>query len=143
MPSDIGIVDTMIGFPSDMKETYRFITDQTRDRESREDFEFPAEYMFKDVPEKGLQRSEDPIGVTLREMDLYGIEQGLVGVGADDGLGARAVGRPLDRLRELRSTERHTTEQRLRVPRKVVKRGVAEDQVGGIARRRPAGNTAT
>ena len=48
-PTDIGVVDTMIGFPSpDMKETYRFITRQTKDKESKEDFEFPVEYMFKD-----------------------------------------------------------------------------------------------
>src|SRR5688572_11727674 len=52
MPSDIGIIDTMIGFPhKDMKETYAFITRQTKDRESKEDFAFPAQYMFKNVPE--------------------------------------------------------------------------------------------
>src|SRR5580704_6785547 len=55
IPSDIGIIDTMIGFPhKDMKETYRFITNQTKDRQSKEDFAFPVEYMFKDVPEKRL-----------------------------------------------------------------------------------------
>ena len=54
MPTDIGIIDTMIDFPHpDMKETYRFITRQTRDAESKESFEFPVEYMFKDVPEQG------------------------------------------------------------------------------------------
>ena len=52
MPENVGIVDTMIGFPSrDMKEVYRFITRQTKDTESKEKFDFPAEYMFKDVPE--------------------------------------------------------------------------------------------
>ena len=52
IPVDVGIVDTMIGFPSpDMKQTYSFITRQTKDRESKEEFDFPAEYMFKDVPE--------------------------------------------------------------------------------------------
>ena len=98
MPTDVGIVDTMIGFPSDMKETYRFITDQTRDRESKEEFDFPVEYMFKDVPEKGLQGAEDPIGVTLREMDLYGIEKGLIGVGQGDGLGEKAIKAHPDRF---------------------------------------------
>src|SRR5581483_11953585 len=50
-PSDIGIVDTMLGFPHpDSKRLYAFITRQTKDRESKEDFAFPAEYMFKDVP---------------------------------------------------------------------------------------------
>src|SRR5579863_5968391 len=88
IPSDIGIIDTMIGFPhKDMKETYRFITSQTKDRQSKEEFAFPVEYMFKDVPEKRLVDADDPIGVTLREMDQWGIERGMIGVGApgDDG----------------------------------------------------------
>ena len=56
MPTDIGIVDTMLGFPhADMKEVYRFITQQTKDTQSKEEFDFPVEYMFKDVPEKALQ----------------------------------------------------------------------------------------
>ena len=56
MPKDVGVVDTMIGFPHpDMKEAYRFITRQTKDVESREEFGFPVEYMFKDVPEQGAR----------------------------------------------------------------------------------------
>src|SRR5437588_8021805 len=82
IPADIGIVDTMIGFPSpDMKQTYSFITRQTKDRESKEEFDFPAEYMFKDVPEKGLTASEDPVAITLAEMDHWGVAKGLIGVG--------------------------------------------------------------
>jgi uncharacterized protein len=101
VPGDIGVIDTMIGFPhADMKEVYRFITVQTRDRESREDFEFPAEYMFKDVPEKGLRDVDDPVALTLAEMDRWGVEWGLVGVGSggDDDNGARAVRRHPDRF---------------------------------------------
>jgi uncharacterized protein len=89
-PLDIGIIDTMIGFPAaDMRQLYAFITRQTKDRESREQFEFPAEYMFKDSPDKTIERGVDPVGVTLREMDLWGVEKGLVGVHGEDG--ARAV----------------------------------------------------
>ena len=92
MPTGIGIIDTMIGFPHrDMKEAYRFITRQTRDKESKEDFEFPVEYMFKDVPNKGLRDVDDPVATTLREMDLWGIEKGLVGLAGPDSPGARAV----------------------------------------------------
>ena len=92
MPAGIGIIDTMIGFPHrDMKEAYRFITRQTRDKESKEDFEFPVEYMFKDVPNKGLKDVDDPVSTTLREMDLWGIEKGLVGLAGPDSPGARAV----------------------------------------------------
>ena len=66
MPSGIGIVDTMIGFPhKDMKAVYSFITKQTHDRESKEEFQFPAEYMFKQVPNY-LPEGADPIEITLQ-----------------------------------------------------------------------------
>jgi uncharacterized protein len=97
-PFDVGVIDTMIGFPAgDMKQLYRFITRQTRDRESREEFEFPAEYMFKDSPDKTLQGSVDPVAVTLGEMDIWGVEKGLVGVGKG-GPGEDAVRRYPDRF---------------------------------------------
>jgi predicted TIM-barrel fold metal-dependent hydrolase len=99
MPSGIGIVDTMIGFPhADMKEVYSFITRQTKDRESKEDFEFPVEYMFKQVPEKKLADADDPISVTLREMDLWGVEKGLIGVGEPGDVGELALKRHPDRF---------------------------------------------
>ena len=78
MPSGLPIVDTMIGFPQEGFGQYDFIRKQTKDRNSKEEMEFPAEYMFKDVP-KDLPTG-DPISVTLHEMDKYGIEIGLVGV---------------------------------------------------------------
>jgi predicted TIM-barrel fold metal-dependent hydrolase len=81
IPTDIGIIDTMIGFPvRDFKKTYGFITRQTKDQESKEEFKFPVEYMFKGVPE-GLHEGDDPISVTLTEMDRFGVEKGLIGVG--------------------------------------------------------------
>jgi predicted TIM-barrel fold metal-dependent hydrolase len=99
MPTDIGIVDTMIGFPHhDMRETYRFITTQTKDRQSKEQFEFPVEYMFKDVPEKKLRDAEDPVGTTLAEMDRWGVEKGMIGVGRDDDVGSRALKAHPDRF---------------------------------------------
>jgi uncharacterized protein len=78
MPAGLPIVDTMIGFPHEGFEQYDFIRKQTKDRNSKEEMEFPAEYMFKDVP-KDLP-TDDPISVTLHEMDKYGIEVGLIGV---------------------------------------------------------------
>ena len=99
MPTNIGIVDTMMGFPhADMKAIYRFITQQTRDTESKEEFEFPVEYMFKDVPEKKMEPSADPVDVTLREMDLWGIEKAMIGVGDPSGAGDAAVKRYPDRF---------------------------------------------
>jgi hypothetical protein len=99
MPQGIGAIDTMLGFPHpDMKEVYRFITRQTKDTQSTEEFDFPVEYMFKDVPEKQLQGVEDPIAVTVREMDIWGIEKGLIGVGDPAGTGAEAMKRFPDRF---------------------------------------------
>ncbi len=89
----------MLGFPHpDMKEVYRFITRQTKDTQSKEEFDFPVEYMFKDVPEKALEGSDDPVGVTLREMDLWGIDKGLIGVGDPSGIGAEALKRHPERF---------------------------------------------
>jgi uncharacterized protein len=99
MPADVGIIDTMIGFPhGDMKALYRFITRQTKDAESRERFKFPAEYMFKDVPDEKFQGEEDPVDVTLHEMDRWGVERGLIGVGDPEGIGARALRQHPDRF---------------------------------------------
>jgi hypothetical protein len=98
MPTDIGIVDTMIDFPhKDMAAMYKFITVQTRDKESKEEFEFPAEYMFKQVPDKELRDLPDPVAVTVAEMDRWGIERGLIGVGFG-GAGEDAMRRFPDRF---------------------------------------------
>ena len=92
MPSGIGIIDTMMGFPHhDMKAVYKFITAQTWDTESKEEFEFPVEYMFKDVPEKGFGSDDDPVSMTLREMDLWGIERAMITVGDQSGTGVEAM----------------------------------------------------
>lgn len=80
MPTDVGIVDTMIGFPAEDFSQYDFIRAQLKDGST--DFDFPVEYMFKNVP-KELYGTEDPIAVTLHEMDRFGIEIGLIGVGGD------------------------------------------------------------
>ena len=99
MPRDIGIVDTMIGFPHrDMKEAYRFITRQTKDAESKEQFAFPVEYIFKDVPGRDLEGASDPIGTTMREMDLWGVEKGMITIGDAEGLGVKALANHPDRF---------------------------------------------
>ena len=42
-----------------MRDLYSFITRQTKDRESQEEFQFPAEYMFKDSPDKRIEAGVD------------------------------------------------------------------------------------
>ena len=58
MPADIGIVDTMIGFPAEDFRMYDFIRAQLK--ESSAEFDFPVEYMFKHVPKElyGVGRSD-------------------------------------------------------------------------------------
>jgi len=88
------VIDTMIAFPKEGFDQYDFIRRQTKDRESKEDLEFPVEYMFKEVPKE--LPTNDPISVTLHEMDRYGIEKGLIGV--SDETAQLALKRHLDRF---------------------------------------------
>jgi predicted TIM-barrel fold metal-dependent hydrolase len=75
------VIDTMIGFPHEGSAQYDFIRKHTKDRESKESFEFPVEYMFKDVP-KGLP-TDDPVSLVLQQMDRFGIEKAMIGVSED------------------------------------------------------------
>jgi hypothetical protein len=80
-PVGLPVIDTMIGFPHEGSAHYDFIRKQTKDRESKESFEFPVEYMFKDVP-KGLP-TDDPVSLVLQQMDRFGIEKAMIGVSED------------------------------------------------------------
>ena len=100
MPTDVPIIDTMIGFPArDLKAQYEFITKQTKDSQSKDEFEFPAEYMFKAPPDKTdeVRNAADPVGYTLEQMDKWGVAVGMVGVGhresTGEDLGAEAIKR--------------------------------------------------
>ena len=73
MPKDIGIVDTMIGFPAEDFAMYDFIREQLKDPSAK--FDFPVEYMFKQVPKEMYGSTDDPIKLTLNEMDKYGMEE--------------------------------------------------------------------
>ena len=75
IPKDIGIIDTMIGFPASDFAQYDFIRKQLKDGST--DFDFPVEYMFKNVP-KELYGTKDPLSITLHEMDRFGVEIGLI-----------------------------------------------------------------
>ena len=83
MTGSIGlpVIDTMIGFPHEDSDQNDFIRKYTKDRESREKIEFPVEYMFKDVL-NGLP-TDDPVSLVLQQMDRFGIEKAMIGVGED------------------------------------------------------------
>jgi uncharacterized protein len=81
MPEGIGAVDLMIGFPHhDRSAVYDYLRKGAKDSETKEEMKFLAEYMFKDVPED-LAEDVDPVDVTFAEMDKYGVEIGLFGLG--------------------------------------------------------------
>jgi predicted TIM-barrel fold metal-dependent hydrolase len=76
-----GVVDLMMGVPAtvgDAPRKYDFLRGQLRDRESREEFSFPAEYMFKDVPR--YDEIEDPVDLVVAECRRFGIRKAMLGV---------------------------------------------------------------
>ncbi len=80
LPENVGIIDTMCGFPSrDRREVYKFLAPHLRDDESKS-FRFPAQYMFKDVP-PDLEDNVDPVAVVLDNLDRFGIDKAMIGVG--------------------------------------------------------------
>jgi uncharacterized protein len=91
MPTDIRIVDPGIGFPhttiEQKKRSYDFFRPLLKDRQSREEFEFPAQYMFKDVPDL-VDPSVDPVEWVLAKMDQFNIEIAVVGL-SENGIRAR------------------------------------------------------
>ncbi len=75
----IGAIDLMLGIPTgDPKKWYEFLRKQLLDRESREDFEFPAQYMFKNVPHFE-ENMDDPVSYVLAQMDHHGIAKAMLG----------------------------------------------------------------
>ena len=88
MPTDIGAIDLMIGFPkADASKTYDYLR-QTTHAEDESTREFPAGYMFKDVPNR-LDEGDDGVEVTVAEMDKWGVDVGMVGGGNRGALSAR------------------------------------------------------
>jgi predicted TIM-barrel fold metal-dependent hydrolase len=91
MPNDIGIIDTMVGFPKrDRREVYKFLAPNLRDKQSQEEFSFPAQYMFKDIP-ADVDDNVDPVAVVLDNMDRFGVAQAMVGVTKEREETVRAV----------------------------------------------------
>ncbi len=91
MPANAPIIDLMLGIPNgDPRRWYDFLKTQLLDRESREDFEFPAEYMFHDVPKLELA-NDDPLEFILGEMDRNGITRAMIATSFGNDLAQRAL----------------------------------------------------
>lgn len=79
MPTDIGIIDLMMAVPNnDKSDYYEFIKPLLMDEESRQMFQMPAQYMFKDIPDTGKQ--DDYLAYTLQKMDEFNIDKAMIGV---------------------------------------------------------------
>ena len=84
MPTDVPVIDLMMGLPEGHKKNwYGFLRKGFMDEESK-DMEFPAQYMFKHVPED-IPDDADPVAVVLEEMDHFGIEKAMLGIGGRAG----------------------------------------------------------
>ena len=97
MPTDLGIIDLMLGIPEpgNKERWYDFLKPNLRDAESAT-FTFPAQYMFKDVPED--PSDGDMVAFTLDQMDAVGIEKALIGINVDGGLQTDAARKHPDRF---------------------------------------------
>jgi predicted TIM-barrel fold metal-dependent hydrolase len=73
----------MTSFPhssvEEKKATYDFFRANLKDRQSLEEMEFPAEYMFKGVPDL-VPEGTDVIAWTVAKMDEFGVSVGVVGL---------------------------------------------------------------
>ncbi len=83
LPTDIGIVDLGMGFPyqsvEEKKRTYDFFRANLKDEESLKEMEFPAQYMFKQVPDV-VPPDVDPVQYIVDKMDAFNIDLAKVGV---------------------------------------------------------------
>jgi hypothetical protein len=74
------VIDLMFGLPdpAGLHAAYESFKPLYRDKESR-DFAFPAQYMFKDIPNIETI-GDDPVGWAVKQMDRFNIEKALIGV---------------------------------------------------------------
>jgi uncharacterized protein len=79
MPSDIKIIDCMLGIPEaeDRSAWFESFKPLLRDQESRDAFSMPAQYMFKDVPQTG--NPSDFVKWTVEQMDRFNIDKAMTG----------------------------------------------------------------
>jgi predicted TIM-barrel fold metal-dependent hydrolase len=94
MPTDVPAIDLMMGLPEGhKKDWYGFMRKGFMDAESAE-MEFPAQYMFKNVP-KDIDENIDPVQLVLQEMDHFNIEKAMLGIGGRAEVDRGNVGRAL------------------------------------------------
>jgi uncharacterized protein len=82
IPPGLRAIDLMMQIPAaEERRRYDFLRPLLLDRESREQFAFPAQYMFKNLPKAAP--GSDYVKLVLDEMDRWGIERAMLGVDPD------------------------------------------------------------
>jgi uncharacterized protein len=95
----IRAIDLMLNIPGaadEQKAWYEFMRPLLLDKQSREVFEMPAQYLFKDLPKVGDQA--DYIAYTIAEMDRFGIERAMLGTDGTPSPSLEALRRHPDRF---------------------------------------------
>jgi predicted TIM-barrel fold metal-dependent hydrolase len=87
-------IDTMIGLPDDPRGLYDSLQSVLGGRDRTENS--PIAYLFRDAPK--IADSADLLGLTLTEMDRFGIERAMVQVDDDTDLAHRALREHPDRF---------------------------------------------
>jgi len=79
MPTDIKVIDAMLGIPEaeDRGDWFTSFRPLIKDEETLKQFSMPAQYMFKDVPKTG--HVDDFVSWTVAQMDRFNIERALIG----------------------------------------------------------------
>jgi uncharacterized protein len=97
MPEGVGVIDLMLSVPTDDNSRwYEFLKPLLLDEESRTQFKFPAQYMFKNVP--SAPGGSDYVAWTVAEMDRYGIQRAMLGVRNESSEHRRALQEHPDRF---------------------------------------------
>jgi uncharacterized protein len=97
MPKDVAVIDLMMAIPgADNHHFYDWIKPMLMDRESREQFAMPAQYLFHDIPDPGT--CTDYIAYTVEQMDKHNIQRAMIGIDGAEGVHLDALRRYPERF---------------------------------------------
>ena len=97
MPHGIRVIDTMMGLPGgDRRWWTRSMAPLLLDAESQRDLDHAAGYMYKDLPDS--DPGDNAVETLLRQMDVFGIDVGMIPVTFEDEPSRRAIDEHGNRL---------------------------------------------
>lgn len=96
-PKKAPVIDLCLNIPgSDDSGWYEFLEPLLMDRESRDAFKMPAQYMFTDIPD--APSTQDYINHTIAEMDKYNIRAAMLDIDENNLVSQEAIKRHPDRF---------------------------------------------